>query len=41
MPNAPAAIATNMIQAFVHNDVIASGLQAVDQPIQLQRHLPA
>lgn len=40
MPDAPGAMATNMIQAFVHNDVIASGLLAFDQHIELQWHLP-
>jgi hypothetical protein len=40
LPDAPGAYAPNMIQAFVRTDVVAAGLLAFAQHIELQWHLP-
>jgi hypothetical protein len=40
-PDAPGAIATTMVQAFVWTDVVAAGLVSLGQHIELQWHLPA
>ena len=39
-PDAPGAYAPNMIQAFVRTDVVAAGLLAFGQHVELQWHLP-
>ena len=39
-PDEPGAYAPNMIQAFVKTDVVASGLLAFGQHIELQWHIP-
>lgn len=39
-PAAPGALAPNMVQAFVRTDVIAAGLLAFGQHVELQWHLP-
>src|SRR4051794_4375019 len=39
-PDEPDAAAPNMIQAFVHTDVVAAGLLAFGQHVELQWHLP-
>ncbi len=39
-PDEPGAYAPNMIQAFVKTDVVASGLLAFGQHIELQWHVP-
>ena len=39
-PDEPGALAPNMIQAFVRTDVVAAGLLAFGQHIELQWHLP-
>jgi hypothetical protein len=38
-PDAPDAIATTMVQAFIWTDVVASGLLALGQHIEVQLHL--
>jgi hypothetical protein len=40
LPDAPGAYAPNMIQAFVRTDVVAAGLLAFGQHVELQWHLP-
>jgi hypothetical protein len=40
-PDEPDAAAPNMIQAFVHTDVVAAGVLAFGQHVELQWHLPA
>lgn len=40
-PDEPGAAAPNMIQAFVHTDVVAAGVLAFGQHVELQWHLPA
>ncbi len=40
-PEDPGAYAPNMIQAFVRTDVVAAGLLAFGQHVELQWHLPA
>jgi hypothetical protein len=40
-PEAPGAYAPNMIQAFVRTDVVAAGVLAFGQHVELQWHLPA
>ena len=40
-PAAPGALAPNMVQAFVRTDVVAAGLLAFGQHVELQWHLPA
>lgn len=40
-PDAPGAYAPNMIQAFVRTDVVAAGLLAFGQHVELQWHLPS
>ena len=40
-PDDPGAYAPNMIQAFVRTDVVAAGLLAFGQHVELQWHLPA
>ena len=39
-PDEPGAYAPNMIQAFVRTDVVAAGLLAFGQHVELQWHLP-
>jgi hypothetical protein len=39
-PDDPGTYAPNMIQAFVHTDVVAAGILAFGQHIELQWHLP-
>lgn len=39
-PDEPDAAAPNMIQAFVHTDVVAAGVLAFGQHVELQWHLP-
>ncbi len=39
-PDEPGAAAPNMIQAFVRTDVVAAGLLAFGQHVELQWHLP-
>ena len=39
-PAAPGALAPNMVQAFVRTDVVAAGLLAFGQHVELQWHLP-
>ena len=39
-PDAPGAIATTMVQAFLWTDVVASGLVTLGQHIELQWHVP-
>jgi hypothetical protein len=39
-PDAPGAAAPNMIQAFVRTDVVAAGVLAFGQHVELQWHLP-
>jgi hypothetical protein len=39
-PDEPGAAAPNMIQAFVQTDVVAAGLLAFGQHVELQWHLP-
>jgi len=39
-PDAPGALAPNMVQAFVRTDVVAAGLLAFGQHVELQWHLP-
>jgi hypothetical protein len=39
-PDEPSAAAPNMIQAFVQTDVVAAGVLAFGQHIELQWHLP-
>jgi hypothetical protein len=39
-PDGPGAYAPNMIQAFVRTDVVAAGLLAFGQHVELQWHLP-
>lgn len=39
LPDEPGALAPNMIQAFVRTDVVAAGLLAFGQHIELQWHL--
>ncbi len=39
-PDDPGAYATTMIQAFVRTDVVAAGLLAFGQHVELQWHLP-
>jgi hypothetical protein len=38
-PDAPGAIATTMVQAFIWTDVVAAGLLALGQHIEIQLHL--
>jgi hypothetical protein len=40
-PDDPGAAAPNMIQAFVRTDVVAAGVLAFGQHVELQWHLPA
>jgi hypothetical protein len=40
-PDDPGAYAPNMIQAFVRTDVVAAGLLAFGQHVELQWHLPS
>ena len=40
-PGDPGAIAPNMVQAFVWTDVVAAGLLALGQHIEVQWHVPA
>lgn len=40
LPDEPGAAAPNMIQAFVRTDVVAAGLLAFGQHVELQWHLP-
>ena len=40
-PGEPGAIAPNMVQAFIWTDVVAAGLLALGQHIEIQWHLPA
>lgn len=40
-PDDPDAAAPNMIQAFVRTDVVAAGVLAFGQHVELQWHLPA
>jgi hypothetical protein len=40
-PDEPGAAAPNMIQAFVRTDVVAAGVLAFGQHVELQWHLPA
>jgi hypothetical protein len=40
-PDEPDAAAPNMIQAFVHTDVVAAGVLAFGQHVEMQWHLPA
>ena len=39
-PDAPDATATNMVQLFVWTDIVACGLLALGQHIEIQWHLP-
>ncbi len=39
-PDEPGALAKGMIQAFVRTDVVAAGLLAFGQHVELQWHLP-
>jgi hypothetical protein len=39
-PDEPGALAPNMIQAFARTDVVAAGLLAFGQHVELQWHLP-
>ena len=39
-PDDPGAAAPNMIQAFVRTDVVAAGVLAFGQHVELQWHLP-
>ena len=39
LPDEPGALAPNMIQAFVRTDVVAAGMLAFGQYIELQWHL--
>ena len=39
-PDEPGAYAKGMIQAFVRTDVVAAGLLAFGQHVELQWHLP-
>ncbi len=39
-PDEPGAAAPNMIQAFVRTDVVAAGVLAFGQHVELQWHLP-
>jgi len=39
-PDDPGTYAPNMIQAFVRTDVVAAGLLAFGQHVELQWHLP-
>ena len=39
-PDEPGAYAPNMIQAFVRTDIVAAGLLAFGQHVELQWHLP-
>ena len=41
LPDEPGAYAPNMIQAFMRTDVVAAGLLAFGQHVELQWHLPA
>ena len=40
-PDEPGAAAPNMIQAFVRTDVVAAGVLAFGQHVELQWHLPS
>jgi hypothetical protein len=40
-PDAPDAVATNMVQLFVWTDIVTCGLVALGQHIEIQWHLPA
>ena len=40
-PDEPGAAAPNMMQAFVRTDVVAAGVLAFGQHVELQWHLPA